>query len=309
MATLTGLLCLAQLQAAPSVKLSESPGTPHIVFLAGSENLSFNLLFRQRLEKALPNNIKLMNYSARAQSQAPRALVITLGPSAVNDIVQQDRPVPTLALMVTESQFAQYRALERPDLSAVYLNPPLKRQALLGQQILPQASRIAVLAEPGQEQRYSTLAEELAPYGLDLRTFTVESPENLVSTLSRALNYGDFLLGTPNPEIYNRQTIKHILLTTYRHNRILIGPERAFVQAGALASTYTPTEAVVKQTVDIIRQYVASGQLPAPDFPDQYSVLFNEQVARSLNIPLPEATEVLDRLRALEDTNTGVGDE
>lgn len=306
---LVALLCLNTARADSPLFPAENLGASHIVLIRGSENLAFNRVFRDRLGAALPDNIKIMTYSAQASRSTDDALVITLGPAALNDIVQLDRRPPTLALMVTEAQFAQYRELTHPSISALFLNPPLKRQALLGQQILPQATRIALLAEAGEEQHYQELADELTPYGLELRTFTVENPQNLVATLSRALNFGDFLLGTPNSEIYNRRTIKHILLTTYRHNRILIGPERAFVRAGALASTYTPTDAVVANTAKIIEQYVNQGSLPEPGYSQNFSVLFNEQVARSLNIPLPDRDSVLRALKALEDTQTGVGNE
>ncbi len=286
---------------------SDSPS--HVVFLAGSENISFNLVFRKRLEDALPKGIKLARYTTDAAIKSPDSLIITLGASSLNDVVQQNPRSPVMALMVTESQFAQYQAIEEQTITALYLNPPLKRQGLLGQQILPQATQVALLARAGDEQQFRELAEELARYGLELRVFTVDNPQSLVSTLSRALNFGDFLLGTPDPEIYNRQTIKHILLTTYRHNRILIGPERAFVQAGALASTYAPTDTIVTDAAQIISEYVRSGQLPRAHYPDDFAVLFNEQVARSLNIPLPDRDSVLQALKRLESSSTGVGNE
>ncbi|TBW56005.1 ABC transporter substrate-binding protein [Marinobacter halodurans] len=305
---LLALLWLSPVWAQGTLHAADD-GRSHVVFLAGSENISFNLVFRKRLEEALPEGIRIARYATDAAKKSPDSLILTLGASRLNDVVQQNPDSPVLALMVTEDQFSQYQELDNPSVTAVYLNPPLKRQALLGRQILPQATRVALLARAGKEQQYSELADSLAEYGLELRVFTVEDRQSLVSTLSRALNYGDFLLGTPDPEIYNRQTIKHILLTAYRHNRILIGPERAFVQAGALASTYTSTNTIVSDAAKTISDYVRSGQLPRPHYPTRFSVLFNEQVARSLNIPLPDRESVLQALQRLESSSTGVGNE
>lgn len=308
----TILLMLAFILPVQAQEPSVFPARPHHtpdILIAGSDNLSFNLLFRERLREALPPGVSVGAFSPEASAKAPRALVVALGPSAVNETVQQEPRPPLLALMVSDNQFEQYRELEGAPLSAIYLNPPLKRQALLGQLILPQAATVSVLAQPGEEHRYHVLADELDAFGLELRVFTVKNPANLVATLNRALSFGDFLLGTPDPEIYNRQTIKHILLTTYRHNRILIGPERAFVQAGALASTFTPTEIVIGNAASIIEQYLKQGDLPEAGYPEQFSVVFNKQVARSLNIPLPDRDVIVENLRALEAQHTGVGND
>ncbi|MGP4844106.1 ABC transporter substrate-binding protein [Marinobacter sp. 1Y8] len=302
------LLCILPMLAHATQKTGDTPDNLS-VFVAGSENMAFNLLFRERLLEQLPENIHLETFSPAASADRPGQLVISLGPSALNEVMQQAERPPLLALMITESQFSQYQNMEGKPLAARYLNPPLLRQALLGRAILPHASRISVLARAGSEQVYKPLAETLNDFGLELRVFTVENSESLVSTLTRALNYGDFLLGTPDPAIYNRQTIKHILLTTYRYNRILIGPERAFVQAGALASTFTPTEALIQNVDDEIARYFSSGTLGASEYPTDFSILFNFQVARSLNIPLPDPTAVETALKEQEATMSRSGNE
>ena len=44
---------------------------------------------------------------------------------------------------------------------------------------------------------------------------------------------------------------------------------------------------MAKQTADYLRAFFETGKLPAPAYPDEYRVEVNQQVARSLNIPLP----------------------
>ncbi|ENO13931.2 ABC transporter substrate-binding protein [Marinobacter nanhaiticus D15-8W] len=301
----------------PSMALSQQngaafPPTPQgqpDILLAGSDNRSFNLAFRDRLSAAFSRSIRIGPYTPDASRRLPDTLVVALGSAAVNEVMQQEPRPPLLALMVSNHQVEQYAGLGGAPFSALFHNPPLKRQALLGQQVLPHAATVSVLARPGEEHSYHELADELDAYGLELRVFTVKSSANLVATLNRALSFGDFLLGTPDPEIYNRQTIKHILLTTYRHNRILIGPERAFVQAGALASTFTPTEIIIENAASIIEQYLKQGDLPQTGYPEQFSVAFNQQVARSLNIPLPDRDVIVENLRALDAQKTGVGND
>jgi hypothetical protein len=45
---------------------------------------------------------------------------------------------------------------------------------------------------------------------------------------------------------------------------------------------------MAKQTADYLLAFFETGKLPAPAYPDEYRVEVNQQVARSLNIPLPD---------------------
>lgn len=267
------------------------------LLIAGSGNAAFNDRFTTLLREQLGPEAEVLAYSAERSNARPDTLVIALGPQALSRVQQQRPRPPTLALMVTESQFAGYRDRPGPALSAVYHDPPLLHQALLGQLILPRGSRVAMLVQPGQENDFDTLIKALATRGLQARLFIVEGDNTLIATLSRALSYGDFLLAQPDEVIYNPRTIKHILLTAYRRNRVVIGPNRAFVGAGALASTYTPMNAVIEKAVQALQAYQATGELPAPAHPEVMAVDINRQVARSLNIPLPETEALTERLR------------
>ncbi|WP_236744311.1 hypothetical protein [Marinobacter similis] len=120
------------------------------------------------------------------------------------------------------------------------------------------------------------------------RVFVVDNEDDLIPTLVRALGYGDFLLAAPDDAIYNPRTIKHILLTAYRRNKIVIGPSQAYVKAGSLASSYAPFAEMAALGANMIEQYFSAGELPAPSYPQIYRVEVNDQVARSMNIPLPE---------------------
>ncbi|MEE3168644.1 MAG: ABC transporter substrate-binding protein, partial [Pseudomonadota bacterium] len=128
------------------------------------------------------------------------------------------------------------------------------------------------------------------------RVFLVERPDRLIPTLVRALGYGDFLLAAPDSAIYNPRTIKYILLTAYRRNQIVIGPSQAYVKAGALASSYAPFPEMARLAGDYLAEFFESGAFPAPTYPEQYRVEINEQVARSMNIPLPGRDEIAERV-------------
>lgn len=290
------LVWAAIAQAQVSNHATPIPSYQTSLLIAGSGNVPFNTRFTALLKERLGPAVEVLPYTAELSQARPETLVIALGPQAMSRVQRQQPRPPTLALMVTEDQFAGYSSRQGAPLSAVYHNPPLLHQALLGQMILPQSTRVALLVQPGEEAAFDGLIEQLAGFGLQARIFIVEGDDSLIATLSRALGYGDFLLAQPDSVIYNPRTIKHILLTAYRRNRIVIGPNRAFVNAGALASIYTPISTVIDEAVAALQAYQATGKLPAPDYPDLIAVEVNQQVARSLNIPLPDTAYLTERL-------------
>ncbi len=276
----------------------------HLVLVAGSDNAAFNIRFIELLKQQLGDRVEVSPYSEAISLAQPQALVVSLGNRALSRVQQQSPRPPMLALMVDEDQFANYSDRSGPPLSAIYYDPPLLRQALLGHLILPQGNQVSMLVRPGQETNYDHLINELASYGLKAKLFTVDGEDNLIASLARALTYGDYLLAVSDNAIYNPRTIKHILLTAYRRNRIVIGPGRAFVRAGVLATTYTPLEDISRAANQHIRAFMDTGRLPPAVHPEDFGVEINQQVARSLNIPIPEASELEAQLKSLLGART-----
>ncbi|PVY78114.1 hypothetical protein C8D92_102150 [Tamilnaduibacter salinus] len=297
------LLITAVIRPAVAQSMDDAgTNAPHTVYLVGTDNEPFNQYFLKLLEQRLGTRFEVRPYDEDQTSDSPAQPVVTLDANALDRVLDHSSSAPVLALMLTRRQFERRAQTTDRPLTAIFGNPPLIRQALLGREILPQSSRVAVLAQSGRAGQYEGLLERLRHYDMEAEVFTVSGPDRLVATLNRALQYGDFLLGTTDPAIYNRQTIKPILLTTYRNSRILIGPEKAFVRAGALASTYTSMKTYARIAATRLREWGAQGGMGDSDYPDDFLIRYNRQVARSLNIPLPEKADVIKALRQTQTT-------
>lgn len=290
---LAALCALILILAGPSVGHGQ-PADTRQVFVAGSGNDALDQYVIRLLEERTRETLVTRPLSARQTPPDPDVPVIAIGPSAFTRVQQLDSPPPVLALLVKKSLVDGYLDKPGSQIGAVYHEVPLIRQALTGKAILPQATRIALLATTGSADLYQPLLDQLETFGLEARVFISDTSEQLIPTLNRALSYGDFLLASPDDTIYNPRNIKHILLTAYRRNRILIGPNQAYVKAGALASSYAPMETMADQASRYLEQFLATGRFPPPDYPVEYRVEVNEQVARSLNIPLPDQEWITD---------------
>lgn len=296
---IVAVLLIGVLWAMASHCFAAWSATGRVVYLEGTSNQAFNEHFIRLLKAELGEGVTIQPFQPNRARSTPGIPVITLGPDAFSVVRQESNQSPILALLVDQSFIGDYTNRSDLNISAIFYDAPLLRQALVGRVILPHATRVAVLAQPDQASRYDKLFEDLKQYDLEGRVFVVGGKDNLISTLVRALNYGDFLLAAPDDRIYNPRTIKHILLTAYRRNRLVIGPSQGYVKAGALASTYTPLASIAENAASYLRQFDEQGSFPPASYPDSFAVEINRQVARSLNIPVPAAGELEEQLLEL----------
>lgn len=294
--TLLGLVFLV------SAHGQETPN--RLVYLAGSGSTALDQRIQSLLTDYLRSDITLTPISHDQIPMIKNTPIISIGPATFSRVRQANRSIPILAMLVNKSFIDGFAARNPGQISGALYDVPLLRQALTGKAILPQSNTVAILATTASVELYEPLIDELPAHGMRARVFVVDNEDDLIPTLVRALGYGDFLLAAPDDAIYNPRTIKHILLTAYRRNKIVIGPSQAYVKAGSLASSYAPFTEMAALGANMIEQYFSTGELPAPSYPQIYRVEVNDQVARSMNIPLPERAFLS---RTIQEELTGHG--
>jgi len=307
--TATALLCTLIATTIFSATPTALAQDPSPVYLASSGNLALDSHIQGLLEQTLGGQHQLVPVTDEQAAQTDDGPIVTLGPGAFSRIRQVNRQAPVLALLVEPDFLGGFARRSSGQVSGIYHGAPLLRQALIGKAILPQATRIALIATAGTAELYDTLIDELPAYNLEAQLFVVDDDKQLISTLNRALSYGDFLLAAPDRTIYNPRTMKHVLLTAYRRNRIVIGPSQAYVKAGSLASGYASFPAMVEMAGGHLQTFFETGRFPDPGYPPQFRVDINEQVARSLNIPLATQEQIIQNVELRLDSHGGQGDE
>jgi putative ABC transport system substrate-binding protein len=138
----------------------------------------------------------------------------------------------------------------------------------------------------------------------DLKTYTVNTTgdEHLTDDIKKLLNHSDILLALPDKYIYNRKTVKNILLTSYRYRKPLIAFSKNFVNAGALASIHSNTQQIAQSASALIDQYINLGhQFKNPvNYPEAYDISINKQVFRALDLAIPDLDILKQALAYLE---------
>jgi ABC-type uncharacterized transport system substrate-binding protein len=161
---------------------------------------------------------------------------------------------------------------------------------------LPATRDVGVLYAAPQPE-LQNLRHLLADRNIRLHDRTIDEKHTLNDALDSILNESEVLFVLPDAEVYNAGTIRNILLTAYRKQVPLVGISQAYVKAGALCAVFTTTEQVAEQAAAMIQRYAESGKLPAAQYPSEFEVSVNMQVARSLEMHIKDADQLRDEIR------------
>ena len=167
--------------------------------------------------------------------------------------------------------------------SAIFIEPPLGRQLKLANLLVPGNKKLGLLVNNEQDKInvFSTLTDTEK---MMLKVVNIEEYDNINQALFHVLKDTRLLLGHYNNEIYNAKNIKNILITSYRQRKVLIGPSRAYLKAGSFSTTFSDLSHIALRIIEVVKHHKNSGQWLKADYNPHYRILFNSQVARSLNI-------------------------
>ena len=227
-------------------------------------------------------------------------LIVAVGMKAAESAAAQTH-TPVVAVMVPkagyENLLAQFSSKKNNlSISAIYLDQPWDRRLDFLRAALPDQRRIGVLYTDGTHIDIAHLRENIANRGGTLVAKPVLSANGLFPALESILDDSDVLLAMPDSMIYNSSNIRNILLTSYRHGVPLVGLSLSYVNAGALCAIYTTPEQLGEQTGSTLISFARTRRLPASQFPADFTIAVNQQVARSLGIELQSQEVIRSRM-------------
>lgn len=217
-------------------------------------------------------------------AQRRRMVTIAVGPDALRKVAARRCDCVVIAAF-TSSQVWRSVIKKLPPartaaMTAVYAEPAPLDQLQLASLLYRRPVRVAAIL--GQHGDF------FAP-GLQGRVEVVQAgPEDDINYLLGRLGRSEVLLALPDSSVYTPENVRSILLSTYRRKQAVIGFSADMVKVGALASTYSEVEDINAQVAEIAAAFVATGELPAPQFPHYFRTAINEGVASSLDIVVSE---------------------
>lgn len=181
--------------------------------------------------------------------------------------------------------------------SALYSDQPIHRQISLISEIFGDGIRLAI---PYENPKYNEiLAKGKENFPLINFNIIKTNNKNKLKTINKAIQSNEVILAISEKSLYNSQTIRSILLSSYRHKTAVIGPNEGFVKAGALASVVTSSDQYINEIIEMVELYIDTKEIPKPRHPTNFKVKINRNVADSLGIEIPPEEQL--RLKIKDD--------
>lgn len=240
---------------------------------------------------------------AARQMGAPR-LVVGLGVRATQALLSAGVNASVLSALIPRRSFERILQLSgrktSGQLSALYLDQPLRRQLALVHLALPQTRQVGVLLGPDSVTQLPELRTLVQDRGLILRYTEVAGDQALFPALSDVLDGSDVVLALADPLVFNSTSVQNILLSSFRARVPMVAFSPAYVRAGAVLALYSSPAQVGNQAGRVVLAALRSGHLPEqPIEPDDFLVDVNTHVARALDLTL-DGEELRLALRRLE---------
>jgi hypothetical protein len=194
-----------------------------------------------------------------------------------------------------------YRKKEPEHTAALFSDQPLFRQVSLIEAIFN--GKPIQLGIAYQNISYEKILDELSNTFPSMKINIKKIDNiNIIRSINKVIQKNDVLLSTAEKNIYNSETIRPILLSSYRHQTLVIGPTEGFVNAGALGTILSTPDQYILDIIEMVNQYIENKTLPPSQYPSNFTVKINYNVAESLglNLPTEEELRILIPNRRLE---------
>jgi hypothetical protein len=218
-------------------------------------------------------------------------LYVAVGPAALRELATRRCDCAVISAFTSSQVFhaihASMPAGRAASMSAVYAEPAPADQLRLVSLLYPRPVHVAVIL--GRDTMF------LRPVLVGQVDVQQLAPGEDINRVLNRIAPTEVLLAMPDCEVYNPDSIRNILLSTYRRKQALIGFSADMVKAGALATTYSEVEDIDAQVAEMVAAFAATGQLPPPQFPRYFHTIVNEGVARSLDLAVDDSVRQFAR--------------
>lgn len=242
----------------------------------------------------------------------PPALILTLGVAAWRAVAERvggQAPhlarIPVVAALLPRVGYESVRVSAPASLSstAIFLDQPVDRFLELLRQSMPERRRVGVLWGPVSQAMAPALQAAAIARGLELAEASLPAqvrPESIHLALSEVLSRADVLLALPDSTVFNAASLQYILIAAYRQRKPVVSYSLAHAQAGATLALHVSVEQAATQAAGVVRSILQGRPLPLPAMARPYAVEVNQQVARSLGLPLLDARALEEAIRRQE---------
>jgi len=267
-------------------------------FIAPVDNLKYRKFFNiinQQFSKHKINFLTTIDIQ-NCTFPVKKIKLITAGISPLKQLKKCKVTVPVFAFYLTEYQYQQLNIEQSHSLSQAnifFADQPLINQVALSTQLLPEKNEIGLMYTKSLKQQVFNL-EKILPKNFTLHKREIDVHKKFILKFVSLIKSSNFLIAPFDGKLYNSINAKIILMTSYRHEKPIIGNSKGFVRAGIVASCYSTPEILLKQLVDTLKKHpeIRSQKYYANDF----EIILNSEVAHSFNMDIISTRNLKERV-------------
>ena len=159
------------------------------------------------------------------------SLILTLGSPATEAVIREVKNIPIIAGMIMN----EAELTKGENATGIVLEFPLQTHISWIQKLLPQKKTIGALFNPRENTGTIEQARRIIEdSGLTFYAKKVETPRDLPDALDSLPGNADVLLGLTDSVVFSPETVKGILLFSFRNRIPFVGLSTSWVKAGAV---------------------------------------------------------------------------
>lgn len=223
----------------------------------------------------LVNTVASVRAAQKATTTVPIVFVYTNDPVGSGLVASLARPGGNTTGLSTQFEDAVEKYIE------------------LLRELLPRASRVAVIVNPGNPtgpKMFKLMSASAGAFGITARAFDVISPSELDNVFSTIAKYRpDALMVIPEATFFDQRS--RIAALAMGHRLPAIVPQSEYATSGCLISFGTNRREVFRRSAIYVKK-ILTGTKPADlpvEQPTKFELVVNMKTAKSLGITIPQS--------------------
>lgn len=257
--------------------------------------------FYSRLEDKLYKNITItqVNFSdINNEILGYHNFIVSIGYKAAKTVSKHKTEKTVIYSLIPDNESLQISIpCKKTTCYKAYINQPINRYTKLFKILFPKGKSLVLATTKANTRKSQQVKTASKNIGIDYKEIHIQQ-QNITRTFINKLNNNGVLLALPNPEIYNANNAKSIILSTYHANVPIIAYSKSFAKAGALVSLYSSINNIADKTASIVNKIIQDGpQKQKEYYPDNFTIEINSAVARSLNIDIDSESVIKRKIK------------
>lgn len=254
--------------------------------------------FLTEFEKSLNENVKVAKINASELNDRiinNHTIVLSVGYKAATSLSRYKVNENVIYSLIPDNESVLKKITCNDKCYKVYINQPVERYVKLYKVIFPKNKRLVLVTTGASSNNLRQVKAAINDSGLVFKNIKIGKKKNVARKLIKELENDDVLVALPDPYIYNVNTAKSVILTTYHANVPIIAYSKSFAKAGALISLYSSIENIANKTAAVANAINTNTFLKQKEYyPDDFMLEINTSVARSLNVNI-DSEDIIKR--------------